>query len=92
MESTENRKIPAEPQTMPDKAMPTINHVAQRQASADVGDERQYLHKDKYLRNDIDTVAESHEINIECGMTFQRMKVRINEFTMVAPIPMGACL
>jgi hypothetical protein len=91
-ESMGKRKMPAEPQTTPEKVKVTKNNVSQRPASSRACEECPYLKQSKYLRSDMDIITENHMIKIECGMTFHSMKLRMNELTRLAIMPIGACL
>jgi hypothetical protein len=92
IESTGKRNIPAEPQTIPEKAILIRNHMSCLLVSVGFGDERENLRKSRYLKRATDTHAPNHTMRAAGEMTFQSMKVRIRELTSVAIKPIGVCL
>jgi hypothetical protein len=75
---------------MPMQAVPMISQEPQRPVSRDSDVACLYLYTNKYLMNVIEKMHTSHAIKTLCEITFHKMKVRIEEFTKVAIMLIGA--
>ena len=83
--------MPAEPQIMPDRAVPAMKSIPHWSAREQVAEERQYLYSSGYLPSDMNRVAASHVNNAPWPVTPHKMETRMNELIRVASMPIGAC-
>lgn len=92
IESIGKRKMPAEPQTTPEQAKLTQDHISPRVTSSGICDKCLNLEKSRYLKIDTEIIAENHMIRIVWEMTSHSIKLRMIELKRVAIIPTGAFL